>query len=264
MTPLPSLTWAVSSDPGPQANAATRTATRPVPTSGCSSSPTAWAATSPARSPRGWRSKRSRPSSKKPPAPTRTAPGRSRSIPRVSLEANRLKRRLPARQSPDRRPRSPTHRTCAAWRRPRRRSWSGRTRASVAHVGDSRVYVLRDGHARSDHERSLVGRGAGARRHAQPERRAPASVAQRRHAGAVGRRRSGGRRDRGRTETGRALPALFGRPVHASCPTSRIARDPGTDRRVRSTRSAAGWCRRPTKPGGRTTSRRSMLEIDAP
>ena len=129
-------------------------------------------------------------------APTRTAPGRSRST-----------RAQPRRQPPQGGvpPRQPPHR-----RRDRRRRGSarhgddrvggpaaGRTPACVAHVGDSRIYVLRDGELDADHRRPLVGRGAGARRHPDADRRAPASVAQRRHARAVGRRRSrSGRRPR--------------------------------------------------------------------
>ena len=71
--------------------------------------------------------------------------------PTLSLDANRLKAafRLANRRSPTR---WPTRRICAAWRRPRRRVLVGHDSAPAsAHVGDSRVYVLRDGAARADH-----------------------------------------------------------------------------------------------------------------
>ena len=141
------LSWAVRTDPGLRRSSNEDSYCTRVRTSACSSSPTAWAATSPARSPRASRSKRSQPSSRRPPAPTRTAPGRSRSNPTLSLEANRLKaafrlanRRIAAAiaDSQDLRGMATTASAVLL----------GPTSACVAHVGDSRVYVLRDGDAR--------------------------------------------------------------------------------------------------------------------
>ena len=137
------FSWAVSTGTLACGAVATKTATVPAPTSACSWSPTAWAATSPARSRRVLPSTRSRPSSPKPPAPTRTARGRFRSNPRSAWTRNRLKAafRLANRQIANAMADSAI---CAAWRRPRRRCSRPRS-ACVAHVGDSRVYVLRDG-----------------------------------------------------------------------------------------------------------------------
>ena len=60
----------------------------------------------------------------------------------------------------------------------------------VAHVGDSRVVPVARRHADAGHAGSFVGHRAGARRRADRSRRAASSVAARRHARAVGRRRS--------------------------------------------------------------------------
>ena len=80
--------------------------------------------------------------------------------------------RVPPRQPPDRqrdgRLRGPARHGDDRVRGAGRREAA----ACVGHVGDSRVYALRDGALRADHRRSLVGRGTGPRRHddARPPR----------------------------------------------------------------------------------------------
>ena len=110
--------------------------------------------------------------------------------------------------------------------------------ACVAHVGDSRVYVLRDGKLQqitNDHSwvEEQVRAGTMTR-----DRRAPASVAERRDAGAVGRRGSGSRRHPGPARRRRALSPLLRRPVLGRCRRSDRRRLLG-DRTSRSKRSAS-------------------------
>ena len=76
--------------------------------------------------------------------------------------------------------------------------------ASVAHVGDTRIYLVRDGPRRTAHRRSLLGGGTGAGRDAGPAGGGAPPLAQRRHA------RDFGRRGPARRPPRRATPA--GRP----------------------------------------------------
>ena len=104
----------------------------------------------------------------------------------------------------------------------------GTSSACVAHVGDSRVYVLRDGTLAQITARSLVGRGAGPRRHADARRRRasiPGATSSRARCPAATIRKS--------TSTeidaaaGRALPALLRRPVRRRRRSSRSRRSLG-------------------------------------
>ena len=163
MTPLPSLPWAVRSDPGLRRSSnedsyCDAPGPRPLRRRRRHGRP---------RRRRGRVARRRRairPSSRRPPAPTRTAPGRSRSIrrsaskPTASRPRFRLANRRIANAIADSQDLRGMATTASA------RSARAAHAPCVAHVGDSRVYVLRDGRARADHARSLVGRGAGARR----------------------------------------------------------------------------------------------------
>ena len=124
---------------------------------------------------------------------------------------------------------------------------------AVAHVGDSRVYLWRDGRAPPGDAGSLLGQRAGSRGRADGDGRAPASLAQRRHARARGRRRSGSgcRGDRGSSR--RPAAHLLGRAV--GCRARRSPRGHrGPDAGV-STRPARRSSRPRTRPAGPTTSR---------
>ena len=110
---------------------------------GCSSSPTAWAATTRARSPARWRSTRSRASSARS-TPTRARSGRTASIARCRWRANLL--RVGIKVANDK------IRAAAAADRARARMGAtvvamavGETQLAIAHAGDSRAYRLRDG-----------------------------------------------------------------------------------------------------------------------
>ena len=160
--------------------------------------------------------------------------------PTLSLEANRLKAafRLANRRiaDDDRR----LARICAAWRRPRRRCWPATTRRCVAHVGDSRVYVLRDGKlAQITHDHSWV------EEQVRAGTLSPSAARQHPWRNVVTRALSGGEDPEvDVTELDaaarRALPALLGRPVRASSPTTQIAEILGDTRRVARRRSASG------------------------
>ena len=164
---------------------------------------------------------------------------------------------VPAREPPHRRPRLPTRRICAAWRRPRPRCWSGRSSASVgARRRQPRLRVARSGKLEQitdDHSWVEEQVRAGT---LTPERRAPASVAQRRDARAVGRRRSGSGRHRGDAGPGRALSALFGRPVRRRRRTSASRRSCGQPGVTARGHLPARWSTRPTRQAAPTTSRR--------
>ena len=126
-------------------------------TSASTSWPTAWAATPRARSRRASRSTRSRRSSTTRSAPTSIARGRFRTTQRSASMGNRLKaafrlanRRLgSAVDANDDR--------CAAWPRRPPPCCSAQGKPVVAHVGDSRVYLWRGGHARTGHRRITRG-----------------------------------------------------------------------------------------------------------
>ncbi len=142
--------------------------------------------------------------------PTSTRPGRfptTRAQPRRQSSEGRV----PAREPPPRRRRW-THddalrgmaTTAAAL------LFGHKRRRSVAHVGDSRVYLCRDGQLQPGDAGSFVGQRAGARRRADRDGRAPPSLAQRRHARARRRRRSGSRRHGARRSSRRSAAALLG------------------------------------------------------
>ena len=83
--------------------------------------------------------------------------------------------RVPSRQPPDRRGDGRPTTRCAAWRRRPRRCSSTDGKPVVAHVGDSRVYLWRDGTLHQITAGSLVGQRAGARRRAD-RKPTPASI----------------------------------------------------------------------------------------
>ena len=179
--------WAATTHPGSVARP-TRTAIARGRTWACSSWPTAWAAMSPARSPRDRRRRdrgvHRRDRERRLAGCTWPHP----SIRRSGVDGSRLKsafhlanRRLAdeVAAAVDLRGMATTASTVLL---------KDDHKAMLAHVGDSRIYLFRDNELRAHDPRPLVGRGADARRPAVAARGAPASVAQRRDARAVRRR----------------------------------------------------------------------------
>ncbi len=172
-----------------------KTRTAPATISRSSWWPTAWAATRPARSRHVSRWTPSSRSSATRATPTSTAPGRFPYDHTLSLDGNRLKAafRLANRKLGSAVDANDTLRgmatTAAA-------VLFGHGTPTVAHVGDSRVYLWPRRRAPPDHTGSLLGQRAGSRRRHDGEGRPPASVAQRRHTRAGRRRRPGGGRRR--------------------------------------------------------------------
>ena len=216
------ISSAVASHPGLRREEQRGRVLRPRRTSASSWSPTAWAATRPARSRRSIAVEVDRSVHQRHPRRRRQShlavSVRHRAQPRRQPPEGRV----PPRQPPARRRDGRQRRRCAAWRRRPRRCCSAKEQPVVAHVGDSRVYLWRDGTLHADHAGSLVGQRAGARRRADRDRRAPPSVAQRRHARARRRRRSGGRRHRARRRSRRSAADLLGWPARASSPPERL------------------------------------------
>ena len=266
---------AVDADcPGPSARtpafaaAATKTATARAPTSASSSSPTAWAATSPARSRRASPSRRSRPSS-----PKRAGADKNRTWP-FPFEPHDQPRRqppqggVPPRQPPDRqrdgRLRRPARhgddRVRGAGRARQRRA--SRTSATAASTR------WRDGGTlRADHRRSLVGRGAGARR--DDDRRRAARQHPWRNV--VTRALSGGERSRDRHRRARRRSRASGccsapTACRASCRTTRSQRILGDRSATLDADLRAARSTRRTTAAVPTTSRRwsSSRRIDVP
>ena len=217
MSPMPlSFRWAVRSDPGSGA-AATRTATARAPDIGL------YHRRRRHGRPRGRRGRVAR--------GRRCDPGvhrgdrRRRQEPHLAVSV-RSRRSASTPTASRRRSASPTGASPA--RSPTPQDLRGMATTASALLAGHRVGVRRARrrqprlraarrHARADHPRSLLGRRAGPRRHddARPPR--GSILAQRRHARAVGRRRSGSRRRPSSTPlAGRAVPALLGRPVLAS------------------------------------------------
>ena len=161
--------------------------------------------------------------------------------PALSLEANRLKAafRLANRQIAvgDRRlagsARHGDDRVGAA----RRRATAPASRTSATAASTCCATAQLD----ADHPRSLVGRRAGPRRHAERRRAARQHpVAQRRHARAVGRRGSRSRRHRGRRRSRASAILLCSDGLFSVVTDEQIAADPRRTDAVARGRSAGG------------------------
>ena len=245
------------------AAAATKTATAPVRISASSSSPTAWAATSPARSPRASRSKRSRPSSQETAGADKNRTWPFPFEPALSLEGNRLKaafrlanRRIASAMADSARPARHGDDRLGA-------SSPDRDGACVAHVGDSRVYVLRDGtleQITDDHSwvEEQVRAGTMTR-----DGGAAASVAQRRDARAVGRRRSGSRRHRAQAASRASASCSVRTACSRVVPTSRSPTMLG-DATACARRDLPAADRRGERGGGPDNITALVLQVDAP
>ncbi len=134
--------------------------------------------------------------------------------------------------------------------------------AAIAHVGDSRVYRLRERQPRAAHPGPHLGQRAGGGRLPLRGAGARAPAQERGDARARRRERGGGRRARGRGRARRRLPPLLGRPHHHAL----RRRDPAPPRRdrTRSKRSAAAWCATPTPGAASTTSPWCCCDPDRP
>ena len=91
-------------------------------------------------------------------------------------------------------------------------AYVGESDVTIAHVGDSRAYLWRDGDLVAAHARPLAGRRAGGPRQAHRGAGRGAPAALRDHPRARARARRGGRRRGLRRPRRRRLPAVLGRP----------------------------------------------------